>query len=201
MKRRVYPLALALVLMVFFCACGGYDAEKSTIFVDKDGTVTETSVEKMDQSYYSESELESFITEEIAEFESTEGTVEETGYEMEDGTATLTLTYSNWKTYADFNRRIFYTGTVVKAQAEGFDFDTTFTKTEDGTTAAIDEVLEIPERKIVVLETSIGVNIKVPGRILYVSDHVTTDEKDKGLATVEKSKNESMTELAYIIYN
>ena len=198
MKRRVYPVALAFLVLLLSACTESYEADESTIFIGKDGTITETSVEKMDQSYYSDAELESFIAEEIADFKSTEGTVEQTGYEMEGQTATLTLTYSNWETYAAFNRREFYTGTVVKAQAEGYDFDIGFTKTEDGSKAEKDEVLEIPERKIVILETSQAVKVKVPGKLLYISDHVKAE--DRNLVSVEKSQNESLTELAYIIY-
>ena len=198
MKRRVHSIALTFVLL-FLCGCAqNYDAKQSTIFVGRNGTIIETSVEKMDQSYYNDSELESFIAEEIAEFESSEGTVEETDYEMDEQTATLTLTYSNWKTYEEFNRRIFYEGTVVKAQAAGFDFDVPFTSAEDGSSVEKEKVLEVPEQRIVILETSQAVEVRVPGRLLYISDHVKAE--GKSLASVEKSRNESLTELAYIIY-
>lgn len=198
MKGRVRSCILALCLL-FLTGCGeNYDTDQNTIFVGRDGKITETSVEEMNQSYYSDAELESFIADEIAAFEGADGTVEETGFEIADGIATLTLTYTDWKTYADFNRRQFYVGTVVKAQAEGYDFQEPFTKVENGEAVTRDQVLEVPDLKVVILETSSNVQLKVPGKIIYVSEKAVAEEKS--IAAVEKSQNESITELAYIIY-
>ena len=198
MRKTHLPVCLLAVLLLF-CGCGeSYDAKESTVFVSRDGSVTEVSVERMDESYYSETELETFITEAIEAFDESTGEVKQTGYELNDGVAKLTLNYTDWKTYTEFNRRILYVGTVVKAQAEGFTFDVSFLDGKTGNAASAEDALSTPERKIVILEKVTDTLVRVPGKLLYISSDCEIE--DKNTARVHKSQSDSVTEYAYIIY-
>ena len=198
MKKKVGVFLTALLLLLL-TGCGeSYETEESTIFIGKDGVVTETSVEKMDWSHYSEGDVEGYIESEIESFDGSSGTVEQESFEVEGDQAKLTLSYTNWETYSEFNRRTFYAGTVVKAQAAGFEYEGEFQNVLEEVPAEREEVLDVPDHKVVILENIADVKVKVPGKILYLSGNCELLEKN--LASVKKSESDSLTELAYIIY-
>ena len=198
MKKKIGAL-LAILLVLILSGCSeSYEAEESTIFIGKDGVITETSVEKMDWNHYSETDVEGYIESEIEGFDGSSGTVEQVAFEVEGDQAKLTLSYTNWETYSEFNRRTFYTGTVVKAQAAGFEYEGSFQNALEEGPAEREEVIDIPDRKVVILENIADVKVKVPGKILYFSGNCELLEKN--IASVKKGESDSLTELAYIIY-
>ena len=196
MGKKVWAAAL-MVLLTFPAGCGqDYSAAENTLFIEKSGRVVETGVERLDQIYYSEDELKTFIEEEIASFD--EGTVEETGFSVEEGVATLTLTYGNASSYNAFNKRTLYLGTVVKAEAAGYDLSgVNFLSAETGEVVGVEQIREEPDRSVVILAENTVVS--VPGKVLYYSVGGELVDK-KQVRFSGYTDNDASVRLSYVIY-
>lgn len=194
-------------LILTAAGCGAsYDTEENTVFVKRNGQVYETNVESYDEAYYSMEELEAFINEELSAYEG-EGEVSLQNLSLEGNHAMLTVSYSDGDTYADFNKRTFYNGKVVQAQAAGYDFNVRFFAADGGTSDSTeaeadssiprDTVVEDPNLKVVILAED--VRVELPGRIIYYSENVTPEDKDT--AYVTGYGEDTLTNgPAYIIY-
>ena len=206
-KKKLYRLlAAAAAGMLLLSGCGSYDADENTLFIKRNGEIYETNVQSYEGDQYNAEELQAFIDEEIGAYNG-EGSVTVEKFEMDGPDAMLTTKYSDGKAYADFNKRTFFNGKVVLAQADGFDFDVPFftpgekaaSDTETGTGASVprNDVIENPNLSVVVLSENTVVS--VPGKILYYSEHVTP--RDKHTAEVEGYGAEGVAvKPAYIIY-
>ncbi len=207
MKKKAYGLlAAAAAGMLFLSGCGSYDADENTLFLKRNGEIYETNVQSFEGAQYSEDELQAFIDEEISSYDG-EGSVSVEKFEMDGDTAMLTTKYSDSTAYADFNKRTFFNGKVVLAQADGFDFDVPFFSYGEKSSAGMEatgdvsiprqDVIENPNLSVVVLSENTVVS--VPGKILYYSEHVTV--QDKHTARVEDYGADGVaTKPAYIIY-
>ena len=102
------------------------DVETSTVFIEKKGSVVSVDVEKFDKEYYEAEELENYIEKQVEEYGGKDGGVEKSSFDVKDGKAKLKMRYDSYEDYANFNGIEFYSGSVVTAQAEGYDFDTEF---------------------------------------------------------------------------
>ena len=65
---------------------------------------------------------------------------------MKNGVAGLLMEYDGYGSYASFNEAKLYTGTLLQAQADGYDFDVNF-KTPDESTEAGTEAAVVPEEE------------------------------------------------------
>lgn len=202
-KKRIAIGLLAAA--VFAAGCGSYDANENTLFIKKNGQVVETSVMTYDASYYDAAELESFINEELAAYDG-EGEVTLENFEMEGRDATLTLTYSSGEAYAEFNKRTFFSGNVVQAQAAGFDFNVPFYSAESGASgdtesddnaASRETVIDDPNLYAVVL--SENCTVEVSGRIVFYSVNVFPSDKKTAIIT-GYSGDGVVSSPAYIVF-
>lgn len=201
MKKMAYALIMILC-MFFLSACAQKtDADVSTVFIEKKGSVVSVDVESLDRDYYSAEELESYITEHIEDYTGENGdSVEKLSFDVEGETAKLKMEYDSFEDYAGFNGIEFYHGTVVKAQAEGYDFETEFYSVEDGEkqgNAAKADVLADDDAKVAIIKAN--VNVRVPGSILFVSSKDTKLEGKDTVSITGEGANEE-AELTYIIY-
>ena len=205
-KKSQILIMMAAAGMLLLSGCGSYDADENTLFLKRNGEIYETNVQSFEGGQYSADELQAFIDEEIGAYDG-EGSVSVEKFEMDGDHAMLTTKYSDSKAYADFNKRTFFNGKVVLAQADGFDFDVPFfafgekkgSDTEAGAGESIprNDVVENPNLSVVVL--SENTMVSVPGKILFYSEHVTP--QDKHTARVEGYGAEGVaTKPAYIIY-
>lgn len=177
------------------------DVDTSTVFVEKKGGIISVDVEHLDKEYYDIEELKEYITQHVEDYTEKNGnTVEETSFDVKDGIAKLTMEYDSYEDYTGFNGVELYCGTVVGAQADGYDFDTEFYRVEDAQKQeSVDKANVIAEddNKIVIIKAN--VDVKVPGTVLYVSAP-DTDIRSKDVVSIVGEGANEEAQLTYIIY-
>ena len=118
-----------MVLMLcigLLTGCGTtLEGEKSIVYVGKNGSVTSLDVEELAESYYDTAELESFVQEEVAAYETQngKGTVKLDELTVEEGTAKLRMKYKTPEDYTAFNGIELYQGTVIDSLSAGYVYD------------------------------------------------------------------------------
>lgn len=202
MKRIIcFGLMLVLCMGVFTGCAGKMDVDTSTVFVDRKGHVVSVDVEKLDKDYYDVSELEDYITEHVTDYTAENGeTVKKEAFEAEEGIAKLQMKYDSYEDYAKFNGIEMYVGTVVQAQADGYDFDVAFNSVSDGKmqeSATQEDVLSHDDYKLVVIKAN--VNVQVNGTIFYVSKQ-NTEVTGKNTVSITGEEASEEAALTYIIY-
>ncbi|MCI5494071.1 MAG: hypothetical protein MR425_08070 [Lachnospiraceae bacterium] len=136
MKKR-YSMTLLVLMLLFLSGCATKYPDKDTVYIQKNGKISEATVASFDKDYYNEDELKSFIEDAIASYEETDdaGKVSMKDFKVEDQTAKLMMAYEDGDTYSAFNDREFFAGTVVQAIAAGYQFDADFVEVTDGVMA------------------------------------------------------------------
>lgn len=163
-----------LLCAILMTGCGSsLEADTNTIYVEKNGKITSVDVEAFDQSYYDETELETFVDEAVNAYneENGKGAVKVEELSVEDGVATLKMQYKTAEDYAGFNGIEMYQGSVVQAVAAGYGFDTDFVRVSDQTVAgnaSKEEIYSQDDVKVVVIRAK-NIDVKVDGEILFVS--------------------------------
>ena len=127
MKKRLAFLCAASAAAALFSGCGGADVTESTVELKKNGRIVEYTVEDFSESYYDSGELQSYIDSAVEEWTgANEGSVRVKRSEVEDGTAYLTIQYDSAETFSILTGLSVFSGSIVQAQAEGYDFDNGF---------------------------------------------------------------------------
>lgn len=177
------------------------DVETSTVFIEKKGSVVSVDVEKFDKDYYEAEELETYIEKQVDEYDGEDGSVEKSSFDVKDGVAKLKMRYGSYEDYEKFNGIEFYIGSVVTAQAEGYDFDTEFYSVSEDfkekKTVDSSEVMADDDNKVAVIKAN--VDVQVPGKILFVSAQDTKVTAEDTVSITGKGANEEAA-LTYIIY-
>ncbi len=194
MKRRIGLFALlALAVMVSGGCSGSFSADTDTVYVQKKGTIKGANVASFDKEYYDETELSDFINETVDRYvaQAGEGTVEVTDFAVEDETAHVYLDYASAEDYAQFNGVDFYAGTVLDAQADGWELPDSFSAVTDK-----DTTWDAQGNKIVIVGQQ--TQVRVDGTILFVSDQASVTDKDTADVSYDLLDEEAQP--AYIIY-
>ena len=163
--KKFLSFALAMVLCVgILSGCGtNYNAEESTVYVQKNGKIVSTDVEEFDTSAYDESALKAYIDDAIDSYTSENGSgrVKLQSLNIEDNKATLIIEYASAGDYTNFNGIQLFTGTIAEALAAGYTFD--------GKAAACDasEFKNQDGFKVCIIRAN--TNLNVPGDIKYAS--------------------------------
>lgn len=172
--KRITGTVLGLVLCIgLLTGCGtSLESDSSIVYVDKKGAVTSIDVEDMDQGYYDETELQSFVDEAVEEYngEYGKGSVKVDSLVVENGTAKLSMKYKTPEDYTQFNGIELYHGKVVDSLAAGYIYDGDFARVEDGKvtgSASKQEIYAEGDLKVVIIRAN--TNVKVDGKICYVS--------------------------------
>lgn len=134
------------------------DVDTSTVFIEKKGKITSVDVEALDKDYYDEAELESYITDHVNDYTAENGnTVEMASFTVTDQVAKLQMQYDSYEDYTAFNGIELYDGTVVEAEAAGYDFDTDFISASDEDTKKVskDDVLADDNNKVVIIKANV----------------------------------------------
>ncbi len=147
--------------------------QETTLQMKEDGTVLETVIDRLDQSYYNSSELESMISQTVSDYNQghTADSVVIDEYTVEENQVLLRMTYRSANDYAEYNNVRFYNGSMLGAEMEGFHFLNQFWQVENGETVGNPVSNEVPlkEKQQQVLVTDTSHVVEVPGKVLYVS--------------------------------
>jgi hypothetical protein len=186
---------LAILAMLWVSGCGSqFSADQDTVYVPKKGAIKGASVADFDKDYYDETELSDFITETVDTYvkKAGQGTVEIQEFAVSDQKAHVYLNYASAEDYADFNGVEFFTGTVLEAEAAGYELPDDLTAVTDKDTTA-----DALGNKIVIIAQQISV--RVDGTILFVSQNA--EVSGKNTADVTYDLTDEAAQPAYIIYN
>lgn len=208
MKRKLYAALLIFAAASVTTSCGtSFEADESTVYITKEGNVIGADIEDFNEDYYDEEELKAYITESIENYVESngDGSLElqkfQTGSEKEGGvTAQLYLDYATYIDYALFNDITMFAGTVSDAQKEGYAFDQSFLKVEEGNADGsmdVRELLEDEKTKVVIIgdETL----VRIDGEIRSVSEG-NAEVTGKNTVRVHYDVEDEDAQPAYILY-
>ncbi len=172
-KMRSIALACLMCAILLTGCSSSVDADTNTVYIDKNGKVTSVDIETLDQSYYDETELKAFVDEAVEAYneENGSGAVKVEELTVSGDTATLKVQYKTAADYTGFNGIEMYQGKVIQALADGYDFDASFVKVENGVvtgSVSREEIYAQDEIKVVIIRAK-NIDVKVEGEILYVS--------------------------------
>lgn len=194
MRRMIRVGVLLVLTAAVLTGCGkSFSADTDTVYVQKKGAVKGANVATFDKEYYSQDELESFINDTVDTYvaKAGEGTVSVKEFAVADGVAHVYLDYADIEDYADFNGVDFYAGTVLDAQAEGYDIPNALTAVTDK-----DTTWDAEGNKIVIIGQQ--TQVRVDGTILFVSSNVNVADKNTADVTYDILDEEAQP--AYIVY-
>lgn len=173
MKRFVRTVLGVLLCGGLLAGCGTtLEGEDSVVYVEQKGAVYSLDVEALDQDYYDETELETYVRDAVEQYtgENGNGSVKLNGLTVENGIAKLNMKYKTTQDYTNFNGIELYQGNIVEALAAGYVFEGEFAKVEDGKvvgTASKQEIYAQDDLKTVIIRAN--TDVKVEGQICYVS--------------------------------
>ena len=193
--KMFFAMGLCVLIGTLSAGCGseipGISAvEKSTIYLTKDGTVTEFLVEAFEKDYYDVTELEQMILMEIEDYNSQANAGNDgspvrliTVYgpqeknaslgAKEETTVTVQMEYADAEEYGDFNGCVMYFGTIADAKNAGYPIKADVTDITTGEALAKEEAQKMTENHVLVLQGNIP--IVVPYKVLYVSPDVRVE--------------------------
>lgn len=198
MKKLSQLIVMIMVTgMMVGCAGTSVAEQGNSVQIGKDGSITGTLVDILDQSYYDSEELKSMIVEEIAKANNTQGStaVELSDYECDtSGNVKVKIKYTNGDAYEAFNGGTFFSGDAVAAK-DTYGLNGNFLDVQDGKLTTEDAVVS-EDAKVVILSENL--NVYVPGKIVAITDNVEITGKKS--ASVKLTNEEGEEELAYIVY-
>lgn len=196
MEKRAILTGVLLTGTFLLGGCGSsYAADSSTVYVLKNDRIITTDVEDFDEDSYSTSELKDYVKTAIEEYtsENGSGSVKYKSLSVEDGVASLTISYASAEDYTGFTGIELYTGTVVGALKDGYTFDVSFLTASDGEEISVSEVLDSESLKVVIIKAN--TTVQVPGTIVYYSyDAGAYPAADDTLVIGQSDPNASDTE-------
>lgn len=183
LKHMTLVCAAALVCMT---GCNGTaDISKfsqSALAVNRDGSITELSVEPFEAEYYSLEDLDAYVREEAADYNADHPAasgkeddlaITVDSVEVSDAVARVLLTYESPETYTDFN----YNSLVV-CPASQLSEDVLALSCVNAGGEAVGTAADIEDLQgYNAVVVSSDVMVAVPGKIAYVSDNVTVTDK------------------------
>lgn len=173
MKRFVRTVLGVLLCGGLLAGCGtSLEGEDSVVYVEQKGAVYSLDVEALDQDYYDETELETYVRDAVEQYtsENGSGSVKLNGLTVENGIAKLNMKYKTTQDYTNFNGIELYQGNIVEAIAAGYVFEGEFAKVEEGKVvgaASKQEIYAQDDLKTVIIRAN--TDVKVDGQICYVS--------------------------------
>ncbi|MDD2959906.1 MAG: hypothetical protein PHE06_11620 [Lachnospiraceae bacterium] len=210
---RVYRFAAVIMCTLTLSACSlpsknEWKPEETSLQVKKDGTLTETVIDQLDETYYNSQELESMIKSSVSEYNQKHGAdaITVTALTLENNQVNLTLDYKSAEDYADYNNVKFYNGSMLGAEMDGYLFYNTFKQVDEGTVTKDQLSNEEPlkHKEYQVLVTDLLHVVQVPGDVVYVSENgYPADErvvKPSGESAAKDGENELVlpSDTAYV---
>lgn len=198
--KKIKLLLVAAIVAGLITGCSSFKPDQTGILVKKNGSIVSVIKESLDRDYYDQTELKAMIDETVDLYNASVGTKQVTvdQYEVENGQATLKMSYDSAADYQSMNQVEFYQGDLASAYGTEYGLEGTFFKVEKGkkTEQPLDKetVLATKNYNVVVLEEELLV--EVPGDIVFVSNDVEVLGKKQaktGEGTIQAT-NEVQTE-------
>lgn len=178
-KKLALTLALALVLCITGCKndVKATEFDESTLVIRKDGSVTEIMIDSFEQDYYSQSDLESYIDEQVKDYNRNnpsssdeEGAVsiKKDKVVVEDKTARVELTYEGADDYEAFNLVELEVSTAADVTGDAMMLQF---RDAEGNKVSYMDLDDLEKYQAVTVHTT--TQVSVDGKIAYVSDNVT----------------------------
>ena len=200
----VWAIAAASMLMAGCSGLGGsldFAPDTSSIYVRKDGTLESALVETFEnKEYYSQESLQSFASELVEEYNQNAGSkgqetlpVQLKSCQLEGGSAKLIFQYASAEDLLNFaaqtgddsvGTETLYVDTVGNALMKEKVIDGKFLK-PDGTEVSNDTVTKQSSAMVIAAEGP--VTVQTEGKILYVTEGVTVEEKNQAVTPEGKS--------------
>lgn len=203
-------ILLAAFMFFLLTGCGKTSVEKTTIAIQKDGTIEHTIVEDFGEG--SVDALESMMSEKAAAYNNS-NSAEEKGVTVDaveagEGVIRVVMTYPDADAFDGFMnmdvvevdpalRAPFFYGTVEEAYVQGFDLEVELRGAEDDSVLqGKDDILAMGKSRIIIYDNEMNlgspVQIRTQDKPLYISGNVSAAGKN----VVEISGAE---QLAYIL--
>lgn len=210
-RRRIAMLAVVIAiivailigLIVHFVRNNAAIPERSLLTIESDGSITCEEVSDFSDSSYDKKELKTFMQQEIKTYTDENGadSVKLGKIVQKNDSIYAKTTYATALDYAHFTKFWLDSTTIENAIDEGYKFADAFVEVTDGAKGDSVDSLDITsqkELKVVIVKENI--DVKVDGKILYVSDACTTMVDESTVSISQPDGNEDATQLTYIIY-
>ena len=211
MRYKMIAAGTGLVLCLALSACGSLDVSTSTVKLEKNGKITECSIESFDESRYDAEELKQFVADSVSEYLAAhaDAGVKAKDPVVEEGQASLWMNYDSVDTFAEFKKVSCFAGTISEARAAGYSFDGIFTdaaaQDQESADSSVDEIAAVVPGQTFLKDESLkvfilddDVDVIVPGEIAYVST-VGTTIVDKHTVAVDRSGQTEKSPV-YVLY-
>lgn len=195
MKRWISTICI-LAAVALLAGCGSsFQPAVTSLYIQKNGEITQAIVESFEKEYYSDKEFQSMIEKEVDAYNSNYGeeriTIER--LEVIDDTLYLLLDFKDADTYEHYNETYCFSGTIDGALDEGLSFNMDF-KDAEYEMYSTSEVTEKKNNSVIVLKDEGIVQLEKP--VKYVSNNVEIISEHM----VQVMPIEDEDEYAYIIY-
>lgn len=175
MKKSIL-ISLLCFMVVFLFGCSQdkkidtKEVKTNTILIKNEGTVQAATVETFDKDYYNSTELETFITDKINEYNgaNTADSIALGSLEVKDGSAILLLNYKSLSDYNNFNESGVVFSTVETAKSGTLTLPEVFVSASDGAYVAPEVALKNNKYKVIVIKDN--TEVVVDGKIKYFTN-------------------------------
>lgn len=190
MKKTAFCL-ITLLFILGIAACSGKeksidikDIESSTLLARAGGEIQVASVEDFNKAYYSLSELQDYVDQQVTAYNKTAGAGKITvnNVEILKKKAILLLTYSGMDQYCTFNKvtAAYFNG---GAQNVTLDLPTTLVTAENKELASTKDILADTSNRILVINEPY--HIIVDGKVKFYSENATLIDKNEVQSAAE----------------
>lgn len=192
---RKTGILFMLFLMCFFAGCRKEEiSDRESIEVKKGGTIVETVRESFGEEYYSEKELKEFIKTEISAYNSSfdKEHIKLNSCDVKDSMAVVTMTYDSSSDYVAFNDMELFAddlSSLIGTEYHGY----VELKDSEGESVSLSNIIASGDSYKVLVVTQ-DCDVKVSGKIIYVSDGVEILSGKTADVTISDEAS------AYIIY-
>lgn len=195
MKKRIRAVCMLAVVFLLTGCQKSFDPSASSLYIQKDGKLTQAIVESFEQDFYSLDGIRSMTEKEVDTYNQSFGEekIAINRLEVQDDTLYLLLDYADADAYSQYNEAYCFVGTVDDALSAGLPFDMVFKdKSYEECTAA--KATEKKSNHVAVLKEE-GM-VELEGPVKYVSNNVEIIED----RLVQVMPIEDEDEYAYIIF-
>lgn len=182
--KKVTLVLLGTLFLVVMTGCGknkvsitAEDVTTNTIVIKEDNTVQSSIVEDFDKEYYSQEELETFIKEEVTDYnvKNGEDQVKMDSIHVADQKASVVFNYNDIDDYSVFNGISAKLLTTSQAlQEDSILSIAEFVEVKSGDTVSRETALSREDATVLVIQEPL--EIKIDGTILYYSNAQKEDK-------------------------